>query len=124
MLVVGKVPISPSTVVGPVFVMPEPAVTAKLVATPSGTAVAAASALRASVRANNVDAKTAEMATAETDNDLRASGPDARACPFGSRGDSEPAGPPFFFRDSLFFITLHYPVPRIETSIYLYFVKY
>ena len=120
MLVVGKVPISPSTVVGPVFVMPDPAVTAKLVATPSGTAVAAASALRASVRASNVDAKTAEMATAETDNDLRASSPDARACPFGSRGDSEPAGPPFWFRARRFLMIALYPLSRIETTIYLY----
>ena len=39
MLVVGKVPTSPLTVVGPVFVIPEPARTAKLPAVPSGTAV-------------------------------------------------------------------------------------
>src|SRR5664279_1365673 len=42
--VVGKVPISPVTVVGPVFVMPAPARIAKLSAVPSGGGVGAASA--------------------------------------------------------------------------------
>src|SRR5258706_12873625 len=45
MVVVGKVPMSPLTVVGPVLVIPAPARTAKLVAVPNGIVVAAASAV-------------------------------------------------------------------------------
>jgi hypothetical protein len=42
---VGNVPTSPLSLVGPVFVMPPPARTTKLLAVPSGTGTAAAWAL-------------------------------------------------------------------------------
>lgn len=52
MVGIGNVPISPLIVVGPVFVMPEPARTAKLSAVPSGTAIDAAWTLYVSVNSD------------------------------------------------------------------------
>ena len=49
--VVGYVPMSPETVVGPVLVMPAPARTAKLSVVASGTAIAEAPAVPASASA-------------------------------------------------------------------------
>jgi tetrahydromethanopterin S-methyltransferase subunit D len=63
------VPISPVTVVAPVLVIPAPARMAKSAAVPSGTAVAAASALLANVNAASVETRnkrTAGAAAART----------------------------------------------------------
>ena len=49
--VVGYVPMSPETVVGPVFVIPAPASTEKLSVVASGTAIAEAPAVPASASA-------------------------------------------------------------------------
>src|SRR5277367_1701329 len=60
-VVVGYVPRSPLTVVGPVLVMPAPARTAKLSAVPSETAVAAAEA--PATRVSRIPSRTAASGT-------------------------------------------------------------
>src|SRR5579862_5464451 len=57
--VVGKVPMSPLTVVGPVFVIPAPARTAKLPAVPRPTGAWAATALTDGARTAKVTATPA-----------------------------------------------------------------
>ena len=81
--VVGNVPMSPTSVVGPVLVMPAPARTAKLSAVPRPTEVAAACALTANIITRPVDNMTREEACAE-DGQARGCGLSAR-CADGVR---------------------------------------